>query len=122
VTEFARCIINHYPPDVWPSKIAFYLDGISFIYTSNSMDQAHAPHGRIWQKAGEGLKQGCLAKGNKAGTGGKLVKMIVAISYNKGVIICKQYDRMCGTFLRLSSMNTSSPCFKQQKKEEVECS
>ena len=24
--------------------------------------------------------------------------MIVAISYNKGVIICKQYDKMCGAF------------------------
>lgn len=24
--------------------------------------------------------------------------MIVAISYNKGVIICEQYDRMCGAF------------------------
>ena len=41
------------------------------------MDQARAPQGRIWRKASEG----CLAKGSKAGTGGRLVKMIVAISY-----------------------------------------
>ncbi|KAL9977522.1 hypothetical protein ACROYT_G014933 [Oculina patagonica] len=48
--------------------------------------------------ASEGLKQGCFTKGSKAGTGGKLVKMIVVISYNKSVIICQQYHRMCGAF------------------------
>ena len=95
---FARRIINNYPPDVWTNKIAFYLDGVSFVYKSNPMDQARAPRGRIWRKACKGLKQGCVAKGNKAGTGGKLVKMIVAISYDKGEIVCKQYDRMCGAF------------------------
>ena len=68
------------------------------MYKSNPLDQARAPHSRIWHKASEGLKQGCVAKGSKAGMGGKLVKMIVAISYNKGVIICEQYDKMCGAF------------------------
>lgn len=95
---FARNVLNNYPADIWTSKIAFYLDGVSFVHKTNPMDQARAPRGRVWRKASEGLKQGCLAKGSKTGTGGKLVKMIVAISYNKGVIICEQYDRMCGAF------------------------
>ena len=94
---FVRNVLNNYPPDIWTSKIAFYLDGVSFVHKTNPMDQARAPRGRAWRKASEG--QGCLAKGSKAGTGGKLVKMIVAISYNKGMIIWEQYDRMCGAFL-----------------------
>lgn len=89
---FARNVQKNYPPDIWTNKIAFYLDAVSFVYKSNPMDQARAPQGRIWRKASEG----CLAKGSKAGTGGRLVKMIVAISYRKGVIICEEYDRMCG--------------------------
>ena len=64
---FVRRIINNYLPDVRTNKIAFYLDGVSFICKSNPMDQARAPHGKIWHKACEGLEQGCVAKGNKAG-------------------------------------------------------
>ena len=43
---FARHILNDYLHDVWTNKIVFYLDGISFVYKSNPMDQARAPHGR----------------------------------------------------------------------------
>ena len=95
---FARNILKNYPRDVWTNEIAFYLDAVSFVYKSNPMDQARAPYGRVWRKASEGLKQGCLAKGSKVGSGGKLVKMVVAISYNKGVIKCEQYEKMCGAF------------------------
>ena len=82
------------------------------------MDQARAPHGRIWRKACEGLKQGCVAKGNKAGTGGKLVKMIVAISYNKGVIICKKYGRMCGAFFETFIDENFESMFQAAEKGE----
>ena len=34
----------------------------------------------------EGVARGCTAKGSKEGTGGKLVKLIVAVSYSHGVI------------------------------------
>ena len=33
-----------------------------------------------------GSKSGCTAKGSKCGTGGKYVRLIVAISYAKGVV------------------------------------
>jgi len=55
---------------------------------------------------------------NKAGTGGKLVKMIVAISYNKGVIICKQYDRMCGAFFKTFIDENFESMFQAAKKGE----
>ena len=62
---FARNIVENYPSDIWTSKIAFYLDGVSFVYKSNLLDQARALRSRIWRKASEGLKQGCVAKAAK---------------------------------------------------------
>ena len=41
-------------------------------------------------KKSEGLNQGCLAKGSKVGTGGKVAKMMVAITHGGGVIICER--------------------------------
>jgi len=35
--------------------------------------------------------RGCTAKGSKEGSGAKVVKVIVAISYGKGAIVCHQY-------------------------------
>ena len=48
-----------------------------------------APKARIWRgKNNERLK--FTFQGKKVGHGGKIPHFIVAISYNKGVIICKQ--------------------------------
>eukprot|EP00795_Rhopilema_esculentum_P007306 gene7306-biopygen657 len=57
-----------------------------------------APAGRVWRMKKEGLLQGCTAKGQACGTGGKYVKMIVAISYDKGVIICQRYEKITGNY------------------------
>ena len=38
--------------------------------------------------------RGCTAKGGKVGSGGKVVKVIVAITYGKGAIVCHQYDKL----------------------------
>ena len=92
--EFARKMQANYSPSVWTDTIAFYLDGVSFVHKTNPMDQARAPKGRVWRKKSEGLTQGCLAKGSKAGTGGKVVKMMVAISHGKGVVICERYEKL----------------------------
>ena len=71
--EFARQMQSNYPQSVWTEPIAFYK--------TNPMDQARAPKGRVWRKKSEGLKQGCLAKGSKVGTGGKVSKVMVAITH-----------------------------------------
>ena len=60
---FARRMQADYPLNVWKDSIAFYLDGVLFVYKTNPMDQARAPKGRVWRKKFEGLTQGCLAKG-----------------------------------------------------------
>ena len=41
----------------------------------------------------------CTAKSRKEGTGSTLVKFFVAITYGEGVILCKSYDHLTGTFL-----------------------
>ena len=87
-----------YPPNVWTDSIAFYLDGVSFVYKANPLDQARAPKGRVWRRKSEGLKQGCLAKGRKAGTGGKVAKFMVAITYGRGVLVCERYEKMNGNY------------------------
>ena len=92
--EFARRMQSNYPQSVWTDTIAFYLDGVSFIYKTNPMDQARAPKGRVWRKKSEGLNQGCLAKGSKVGTGGKVARMMVAITHGGGAIICERYEKM----------------------------
>lgn len=92
--EFASMIQANYPPSLWTDTIAFYLDGVSFVYKSNPLDQARAPKGRVWRKKSEGLKQGCLAKGSKVGTGGQVAKMMVAITHGKGVLMCERYEKM----------------------------
>ena len=60
-----------------------------------SLRSSTGPKGRIWRKAGEGVSIGCLARSKKEGTG---VKLIVAISYNKGVICCHPHKKMTGRF------------------------
>jgi len=52
------------------------------------------PKGDSGEKKSEGLTQGCLAKGSKVGTGGKVAKMMIAISHGKAVVICETYEKM----------------------------
>ena len=44
-----------------------------------------------WQQQSEGLDPLFTAKGSHTVSGGRLAHFIVAISFNKGVILCEQY-------------------------------
>lgn len=87
-----------FPKNIWTDGIAFYLDGVNFVYKTKPKDQTFAPRKRVWRKKGDGLKQGCLAKGRKEGVGRTVMKFMVAIAYRKGVIICEQYERLNGKY------------------------
>ena len=50
--------------------------------------------GRIWRKKSEGLAFGCMAKGQKVGTQGKVVRIFAAISHWKGVVLAKCYTKL----------------------------
>ena len=84
--------------EIWRKGISFYLDGTGFTYKRNPLDQARAPKAHVWRKKSEGLAPGCIAKGHKEGTGGKVLRLMVAISYNKGVTCCEPYEKMTGHY------------------------
>lgn len=94
--KFGKNMQNNYDADVWTREVAFYFDGASFVHKQHPKSCALAPRGRVWRRKNEGLKPGCLAKGNKEGTGGKSVKMFVAISYAEGVICAQPYEKLNG--------------------------
>ena len=48
------------------------------------------------EKKSQGLADGCITKGRKEGTGGKVLRLLVAISYDKGVISREPYEHMTG--------------------------
>ena len=94
--KFVKWILKEKPKDFWCKNINFYLDRVGFVYKRNPKDQALAPNGRVWRKRSKGLVQDCTAKGQACGTGGKYVKLIVTISYGRGVTCAKRYESMNG--------------------------
>lgn len=95
--KFAKRMLRR-PDDFWCKDVAFYLDGVSFVYKTNPNDQARAPKSRVYRKRSEGLSRCCTAKGRKEGTGGKYAKFIVAITAEKGVLVCEAYEKMNGQY------------------------
>ena len=94
--KLAKDMRKNFGADVWKKKIAFYLDATSIAYKRNSFYQAIAPRARVWRKKGEGLAHGCITKGRFGGTGRKGLRLLVAISYDKGVICCEPCEHMTG--------------------------
>ena len=84
----------------WNYEVSLYLDGVGFEYKTNPFDQACAPKSREWRKRNEGLSYRCTAKGKKEGT--TQARFMVAISYERGVVMCEQYDSIDGpTFAKM---------------------
>ena len=96
--KFARRMKKDYPENVWRDRVAFYLDGVSFVHKTRPLDQAKAPKGKVWRKKSEGLEPGCTSKGAKCGSEGKQVKLIVGLSHDEGVVLCERCIHMNGPF------------------------
>ena len=115
--RFARKVKRTCCNDFFMSDICFYLDRISFYHKYNPLNDARAPKGKIWRKRKEGLS--VTAKGKHVGSGGRVVKMIVAISYGKGVIYCEQYEKLDGNyyadFIRRNFQNMFQKSGKRSK-------
>ena len=93
--EFAKKVQKRFPNcgrELWKTGIAFYLDGVSFTHKTHPLDQAQAPKKKLWRRRNERLKAGMTAKSNNEGVGGKQAHFLVGIAYQKGVILCEQYD------------------------------
>ena len=106
--KFCKMIKKNYSQKFWRHVKAFYLDGASFPHKYNPASTAKAPKGRVWRKANEGLKQGCAAKRSKTATGGRAVKVMAAISYQKGMIICELHEKMCTVIISVISLPATS--------------
>ena len=79
------------------TKLSTYIVRVS---TTNLVDQAWAPQGRIWRSNCKGLNGSGTGKGATVCNGQRVVKIIiVAISYGKGVIQCTQYEKINVEFL-----------------------
>ena len=96
--KFANYMKANYSQEIWKEEIAFYLDGTEFTYKRNPLDQVRAPKARVWRKKSESLAPGCIAEGHIEGTGGKVLRLMLAISKNKGVICCEPYEKMNGRY------------------------
>lgn len=48
----------------------------------------------------EGVSIGCTAKGSHCGSGGRMAKFMVTISYQEGVLLCKQYSKLDGQYFK----------------------
>ena len=70
----------------------------SFIHKLNLRDQATTVKTREWRKRNKGLTPNWVAKGNKIRSSGKVARIMVAISYQKGVIMCKVFEKMNGRY------------------------
>lgn len=82
--------------DYWTKDVAFYLDGVSFVFKGNPLSDAVKPKSRVWRKMSEGLL--VTTKGSKDLAGGKRLHLIVAICYGKGVILAEPYEKMNAEF------------------------
>ena len=83
-------------PDIFHSNISFYLDGVSLVFKRKPKHDASIPKGQIWRKRSEGLQ--LTSKGSKSLPAGKRLHFLVAVSFNRGVVLAKDYDRMSGKY------------------------
>ena len=102
--------------DLFHSSISFYLDGVSFIFKRKPNHDASVPKGKIWRKRSEGLR--LTSKGSKNLPEGKRLHFLVAISFNRGVVLAKDYERMNGKyfsdFVRSDLIELFSPAGQQK--------
>ena len=89
--RFARKVKRLLHENVWRDGISFYLDGAGFQHKYNPFDEARSTKTMAWRRRDEGLEPKCTAKGSHVGSGGNVAHFIVAIAYDKGVVLSEQY-------------------------------
>ena len=89
--RFARKIKCLFSDAIWTEGISFYRDRTSFAHKRNLCDQARSSKSMAGRKRKEGLSLNCTTRGKKVGFRGKMAHFIVAIAYNRGVVLCEQY-------------------------------
>ena len=83
-------------PDFWKNEVSFYVDRVSFVHKYNLKSGAASNRARVWGKRGEGLQ--LTTKGCKDFAGGRCLHVIVAIAYQKKVILKVPCKKKIGEF------------------------
>ena len=104
--------------EYWTRDIAFYLDGVSFVYKGNPLRDVVKPKSRIWRKRQEGLQ--ITTKGSKDLADGRRLHLIVAMAYGRGVICTEPYERMSGEYFARFIRRNFPILFEITGKNEVE--
>ena len=86
-----RKIKGIFKKNIWTEGISFYLNGVGYQHKYSPFDEAKSVKRMTWRQRSEGLDPPCIVKGSHTGSGGRMAHFIVAISFNKRVILCKQY-------------------------------
>ena len=102
-----NCLLPN--PNFWKNEVAFYLDGVSFVYKPNPLNSATSPKSRVWRKRSEGLQ--FTGKGSKELAGGRRLHILVAIAYGKGVVLKVPYRKMDGDFFAEFIRHYFNICF-----------
>ena len=89
--KFSRKIKRIFKKNIWTEGISFYLDEVGYQHKYNPVDEAKSFKSMTWRQRSEGLDPFCTAKGSHNGSGGRIAHFVVAIFFNKGVILCEQY-------------------------------
>ena len=104
---FARNVKRILSRDIWTSGIGLYFDGASWTHKTNPCDQAKSTTAMAWRKKTESLALKCTTNGKKEGSGGKMVKLFVAIACGHGAVLCEQYEeQLTGQFFSDFHQNT----------------
>jgi len=96
--SFAKWCKKNLPENYWTEHLSFFLDGTGFAHKSNPCEQACATKERTWENISERLTLGYTSTAQKERTVRKVLKLMVAISYGKAVIICEPYEKINGVY------------------------
>ena len=112
--KFAKNAHRTLRKDFWCEDICFYLDGTAFVYKRNPCAYAMNWTSMTYRKQSERLSLSCTGRGTHEGTGGKVAKFIVCITYGKGITLCKHYtETLCRKFFAKFIRKNFRKCFTQ---------
>ena len=101
----------------WEEGISFYIDAAGFQHKYNPHREGWFIRTMTWVL----LKDHCSVRGSHKGLGGRVAHFIVAISHQKGVVLCEQCEGITkGDVLRLhqnpNSRNFQSMQYSKRQK------
>ena len=107
--KFAKHMKKVVKETFWTEEISFCFDGAGFLHKKNPCGHSRRNKSRTWRKSDEGGNIHCTTSGRR-----KTAKLMVAITYEKGVTMCEEYCRQLnGASFAEFIKEYFPPCFKE---------